>query len=66
MSLDFFFYHLGFSLELNFKYIYVGFCTSFCRFLKARKFDFEKTMQMWEEMLKWREEYSTDSIVKVI
>ncbi|KAK1399159.1 Phosphatidylinositol/phosphatidylcholine transfer protein SFH13 [Heracleum sosnowskyi] len=34
------------------------------RFLKARDFDFEKTIQMWEEMLKWRHEYGTDSILE--
>ncbi|KAK1356520.1 hypothetical protein POM88_049776 [Heracleum sosnowskyi] len=31
------------------------------RFLKTRDFDFEKISQMWEEMLKWRHEYGTDS-----
>ncbi|GMN50320.1 hypothetical protein TIFTF001_019480 [Ficus carica] len=34
------------------------------RFLRARKFDIDKTIHMWEEMLKWREEYGVDSIVK--
>ncbi|CAM8955756.1 unnamed protein product [Rhodiola kirilowii] len=34
------------------------------RFLKARDFNLEKTVQMWEEMLKWREEYGTDTILE--
>ncbi|WOG97898.1 hypothetical protein DCAR_0417239 [Daucus carota subsp. sativus] len=34
------------------------------RFLKARDFSVEKTIQMWVEMLKWRKEYGTDSILE--
>ncbi|XP_047317694.1 phosphatidylinositol/phosphatidylcholine transfer protein SFH13-like [Impatiens glandulifera] len=34
------------------------------RFLKARDFNLEKTIQMWAEMLRWRKEYGADTIIK--
>ena len=50
---------------MSYTFVYSHLMISCCRFLKARKFDMDKTVHMWAEMLNWRKEYGVDSFLKV-